>query len=93
MQKECIHQTSIAKEENIPVEYIPQKTMCQLIYHELEGVKCITAEQYEAAKKYPLLSQLYTLSREFHCIIFFKKSDELDSQIESVSKLNIDELD
>ena len=94
MQKERTHQKSIAKEENTPVEYIPRKTMCQLIYHELEDVKGITAEQYEAAiKKYPLLGSLYTLLKEFHRIVFSKKSDELDSWIESASKLNIDELD
>ena len=36
---------------------------------------------------------LYTLLKEFHRIVFSNKSDELDSWIESASKLNIDELD
>lgn len=94
MQKERTHQKSIAKQENAPVEYIPRKTMCRLIYHELENVKGITAEQYESAiKKYPVLGQLYTLLKEFHRIIFSSKSGELDVWLESAAKLKIDEID
>ena len=94
MQKERTHQNSIIKQENTPVEYIPRKTMCQLIYHDLEKVKGITAEQYETAiKKYPVLGQLYTLLKEFHRIIFSGKNDELDSWIEAAAKLEIDEID
>ncbi|MDO4327691.1 MAG: transposase [bacterium] len=56
MQKERTHQKSISVQEDTPVEYIPRKTMCQLIYHELESVKGITEEQYKASiKKYPVL--------------------------------------
>ena len=44
--------------------------MCQLIYHELESVKGITAEQYEAAiQKYPVLGQLYTLLKELYITV------------------------
>ena len=44
MQKERTHQKNISQNETVPVEYVPRKTMCQLIYHELESVKGITAE-------------------------------------------------
>ena len=68
--------------------------MCQLIYHELESVKGITAEQYEAAiQKYPVLGQLYTLLKEFYRIVFSRKSEELDSWMETAAELKIDELD
>ena len=79
MQKERTHQKNISPNETVPVEYIPRKTMCQLIYHELESVKGITAEQYEAAiQKYPVPGQLYTLLKEFYRIVFSRKSEELD---------------
>ena len=72
-------QKNISPNETVPVEYIPRKTMCQLIYHELESVKGITAEQYEAAiQKYPVPGQLYTLLKEFYRIVFSRKSEELD---------------
>lgn len=93
MQKERTHQKSISQKEEA-VEYIPRKTMCQLIYHELENVKGITSEQYDAViKKYPTLGQLYSLLKDFHRIVFSRKSDELDSWIETATKLNVDELD
>lgn len=93
MQKERTHQKSISQKEE-GVEYIPRKTMCQLIYHKLENVKGITSDQYDAViKKYPTLGQLYSLLKEFHRIVFSRKSDELDSWIETAAKLNVDELD
>jgi len=94
MQKERTHRQSIAKQDNEPAEYIPRKFMCQLIYRGLEKVKGLTSEQYEAAlKKYPLLGQLYTLLREFHRIVFSKKSSELDQWLETAGTLQVDELD
>ena len=94
MQKERTHQKNISPNETVPVEYIPRKIMCQLIYHELESVKGITAEQYEAAiQKYPVLGQLYTLLKEFYRIVFSRKSEELDSWMETAAELKIDELD
>ena len=55
MRKERTHIKSISKNENGPVEYIPRKYFCQLIYRELEKVNGLTSEQYEAAiKKYPI---------------------------------------
>lgn len=93
MQKERTHQQRTQKQFTEPVEYIPRKFMCQLIYRELENVKGLTQNQYEAAlKKYPILGKLYTLLKEFYRIVFSKKSSELDSWIEVASALQVDEL-
>lgn len=76
MQKERTHHQSISKQVTEPVEYIPRKFMCQLIYRDLEKVKGLTQKQYEEAlKKYPLLGQLYTILKEFHRIVFSQKSN------------------
>lgn len=62
MQKERTHQRSISKNITERVEYIPRKSFCQLIYRELENIKGLTKEQYNASiKKYPVLGQLYSL--------------------------------
>jgi predicted transcriptional regulator len=93
MQKERTHRRAIKKQESEPVEYIPRKFMCQLIYRELECIKGLTKEQYNAAiKKYPQLDQLYTTLKEFHRVVFSQKSEELDLWIEKASVLNFDEL-
>lgn len=94
MQKERTHQKSLSKNETEPVEYIPRKFFCQLIYRELEKIKGLTQEQYDAAvKKYPILGELYSLLREYHRIIFLQKSDELDTWIMQAMSLGIDEID
>lgn len=94
MQKERTHQKSLSKNKTEPVEYIPRKFFCQLIYRELEKVNGLTQEQYEAAiKKYPILGQLYSLLREYHRIIFSQKSNELDAWITQAISLNIEEID
>lgn len=93
MQKERTRRRNVEKQSETPVEYIPRKFMCQLIYRELEDIKGLTKEQYEAAvKKYPILGDLYALLKDFHRIIFSKKSCELEGWIETASKLNIDEI-
>ncbi len=82
MQKERTYQRSLATDETEPLEYIPKKFFCQLIYRELEKVNGLTQEQYEAAlKKYPILGDLYSLLKEYHRIIFSQKRDELDGWI------------
>lgn len=94
MQKERTHQKRSEHQLNEPTEYIPRKFMCQLIYRELEHVKGLTQEQYQAAlRKYPILSDVYALLREFHRIVFSHNGDELDSWISTASTFNIDELD
>ncbi|WP_349946131.1 transposase [Lacrimispora sp. BS-2] len=94
MQKERTHLKNVSKNENEPVEYIPRKFFCQLIYRELERVKGLTLKQYEAAiKRYPVLGKIYWLLREFHRIIFSRQSKELDSWITKAKQLEIDEVD
>ena len=44
-------------------------------------------------KKYPVLSQLYSLIREYHRIIFSQKSEELDTWITQALSLQIDEVE
>lgn len=51
IQKERTYQKSLSKNKTEPVEYIPRKFFCQLIYRELEKVNGLTQEQYEAAIK------------------------------------------
>lgn len=93
MQKERTHRKSISSASSEPKEYIPRKFICQLIYRELEKVKGITQEQYDCAIKiYPMLGQLYSMLKEFHRIVFSRKSDELDEWLIKSSKLNIDEI-
>ncbi len=93
MQNERTHQKAVHMLTTEPKEYIPRKFMCQLIYRELEKVKGLTLEQYDAAvKKYPMLGQLYSLLKEFHRIVFSQKSDELDEWLIKSIKLDIDEI-
>lgn len=94
MQKERTHQRKLSDKEKEPVEYIPRKFLCQLIYRELEEIKGLTQEQYEAAiKKYPILGELYSLLKEYHRIIFSQKSEELDAWMKKASSLEISEID
>ena len=60
--------------------------LSQLVYHELENVKLITSEQYDALlKQYPELAILYDLIKEFNRILFSKKADDLDQWIQKAS--------
>lgn len=94
MQKERTHHKNVQVETVLPVEYIPRKLMCQLIYRQLEHIKGLTQEQYDAAiQKYPILGQLYTLLKEFHRIMFSHKSNELEQWMHLASSLKISELD
>ena len=57
-----------------PSEFIQRKSLCQLIYKKPEDITTITANQYEQAlKKSPLLSELYSLVKNFYSVIFSKK--------------------
>ena len=93
MQKERTHLKSLSKNENEPVEYIPRKSLCQLIYRKLENVNGLTQEQYEAIiGKYPILGKIYSKLREFHRIVFSQQSVKLDAWIMEAEQLQIDEL-
>ena len=94
MQKERTHQRSLADSEKEPADYVPRKFLCQLIYRELEEIKGLTQEQYDAViKKYPVLGELYSLLREYHRIIFSQKTEELDAWMKSAAVLKIAEID
>lgn len=80
MQKERIRMKSVSEVGAEPVEYIPRKFLCQIIYKKPEKVKGLAQEQYEAViKKYPVLGQLYNLLKEFNRIVFSQKSNALDA--------------
>lgn len=74
-------------------EFIPRKSLCQLIYRKIENVPTITKLQYEETlKKYPLLSNLYTLVKEFYEILFSKKAENIKSWIALAQEYDIPEL-
>lgn len=67
--------------------------MIKLIYHDIEKVKGITQEQYEAViKKYPDLINAYQMLHQFQTLVLSKKPDELESWIYEAEKLNITEV-
>lgn len=93
MQKEREHQKQAETEFPEQKEYIARKWMIQLIYRDIEKVKGITTEQYEAViKKYPHLIKAYQMLRQFHTLVFSKKADELESWICETEKLDITEV-
>lgn len=84
MQKERAHAQSV--ERSAGKEYLYRVALSQLVYHELENVKLITSEQYDALlKQYPELASLYDLIKEFNRILFSKKADEIDQWIQKAS--------
>ena len=74
-------------------EYVQRKSLCQLVYKKLEDIGTITVKQYqEVLKKYPLLSELYALTKEFCNVIFSKNPAKLDEWINAAQKYDIPEL-
>ena len=93
MQKEKTRIHRPEEQDKTPSEFIQRKSLCQLIYKKLENITTITAKQYEQAlKKYPTLSGLYALVKDFYGAIFSKKPETIDSWIESAKKYDIPEL-
>lgn len=93
MQKERARMQEQEEQNKPQPEFIQRKSLCQLIYKKLEDVATITADQYEQAlEKYPLLSQLYTLVKESHTVMFSQKPGKLDLWIKSARKYDIPEL-
>lgn len=93
MQKERTRMQEQEEQNKPQSEFIQRKSLCQLIYKKLEDVATITADQYgQALEKYPLLSQLYTLVKEFHTVMFSQKPEKLDLWIKSAPKYDIPEL-
>lgn len=93
MQKERTRMHSQEEPDKNPSEFVQRKSLCQLIYKKPEDITTITANQYEQAlKKYPLLSELYSLVKNFYSVIFSKKPEKIDTWIESARKYDIPEL-
>lgn len=93
MQKERVQMQEQTEQDKLRSELIQRKSLCQLLYKKLENVAAITENQYEQALiKYPLLSSLYSLVKEFHAAIFSKKPEKLDAWIKSAQEHDIPEL-
>lgn len=94
MQKERTHiKSNMENATPQATAYVSRKTICQLIYKNIEKVKNITQEQYnEVLKRYPVLGKLYHLLKEFHRIIFTHKVDEFDFWMKEALELKIDEI-
>lgn len=93
MQKERTRMHNQEEYNKPQSEFVQRKSLCQLIYRDLENVATITSDQYEQTlKKYPLLSNLYSLVKEFHSVMFSQKPEKLDAWIESAQKHDIPKL-
>ena len=96
MQKERARQKEASESEpteHSEIEYIQRKSLCKLIYSKLEDVSMLTSEQYDVAiRKYPFLGKLYSIVKEFHRIVFSRKSDEIEAWILNARLLDIPEL-
>jgi len=91
MQKERAHWKTVTGEsgETNKNDYIYRKTLSQLVYKNLESVKLINKNQYEAVlKQYPKLASLYHLVQEFKKIVFSKKPEELNNWIMTAEQID-----
>ena len=93
MQKERTRMYEQNETEKSHSEYVQRKSLCQLVYKKLEDIGTITAKQYqEVLKKYPLLSELYALTKEFCNVLFSNNPAKLDEWINEAQKYDIPEL-
>ena len=93
MQKERTRMHEQNETEKPHSEYVQRKSLCQLVYKKLEDIGTITAKQYqEVLKKYPLLSELYALTKEFCNVLFSNNPAKLDEWINEAQKYDIPEL-
>ena len=93
MQKERTRMYEQNETEKSHSEYVQRKSLCQLVYKKLEDIGTITAKQYqEVLKKYPLLSELYALIKEFCNVLFSNNPAKLDEWINEAQKYDIPEL-
>ena len=93
MQKERTRIHEQNETEKPHSEYVQRKSLCQLVYKKLEDIGTITVKQYqEVLKKYPLLSELYTLTKDFCNVIFSKNPTKIDEWINAAQKYDIPEL-
>ena len=68
-------------------EYVQRKALCQLICKKLEDIGTITVKQYPE-----VLSELYTLTKDFCNVIFSKNAAKLDEWINTAQKYDISEF-
>lgn len=93
MQKERTRMHEQKETEKPHSEYIQRKSLCQLVYKRLEDIGTLTVRQYqEVLKKYPLLSELYVLTKDFYSVMFSKNPAKLDEWINTAQKYDIPEL-
>ena len=93
MQKERTRMHEQKETEKPHSEYVQRKSLCQLVYKKLEDIGTITVKQYqEVLKKYPLLSELYALTKDFYSVIFSKNPAKMDDWINTAQKYDIPEL-
>jgi transposase len=89
---------SKTKKGNKPIlksnsEIVERKDTISLLYKDIEKVKSITTNQLEEIFKiYPVLNNIYNISREFKEVLFSNEAFKLDTWIEKCKELNISEL-
>lgn len=94
MQKERSHaKRAASNSQKEGKERVSRKSVCQLLYQELEAVKGMTQEQYEEMlKEYPVLGKIYALVKEFHSIVFSHCEDSLETWMCKTTELGLEEL-
>lgn len=93
MQKERKHAQTQSATGLQTIDFVPRKSLCQIIYKKLEDIPVFSQEQYEEViKKYPDLGQLYAALKEFHKIMFSKKPEKLGQWLDNMGKMDIPEI-
>ena len=74
-------------------EYVQRKALCQLICKKLEDIGTNHCKIVSGSiKKYPLLSELYTLTKDFCNVYILKNAAKLDEWINTAQKYDIPEF-
>ena len=71
----------------------PKKIFISVNLQEIKKVTTITEKQYQQVLlTYPLISELYTLVKDFYAVIFSTHAEKLDLWIKKAKKLDVPEL-
>ncbi len=93
MQKERIRRQEQEEHAKKESAFVQRKSLCQLIYKKLEKVTTITEKQsQQVLLTYPLISELYTLIKDFYAVIFSTHAEKLDPWIKKAQGLDVPEL-
>lgn len=93
MQKERKHAQTQNAIGSQTVDYVQRKSLCQIIYKELEDIPVFSQKQYEAViRKYPILGQLYARLKEFYEIMFSKDPGKLGEWLDAMAEMGIPEI-